>query len=152
MPLELTARDVEDPAGPLDEILASPGARVVDGHGHEVVLPRELAGFLRTAVAAAHGGCRVLLFTQDETLSPAEAAELLGVSRPMIYRYIEDGLLEDRPVNTYHRIPAASVHHLAGERRGAARDSAKLLREEPDHPRVAAARKGVRERRAARDA
>lgn len=149
MAVELTARDIEEP---LDEILASAGTRITDEHGHEVVLNRELLGFLRTAVRAATGGQKVLLFTDDETMSPAEAAELLGVSRPMVYRYIDDGLLEDRKVGSYHRIPATSVHELHEERRGAARHAARLLREEPDGPRATAARERVRARRAARDA
>jgi excisionase family DNA binding protein len=150
MAVELNARDVER-AEPLDEVLSSPGATLVDEHGHEVKLPSEVAGFVRAALAAARGSGKVLLFAPNDTMSPAEAAELLGVSRPMVYRYIEDGLLEDRPVNTYHRIPASSVHRLAAERRTAARSAARLLREDPDHPRVAAARERVRARRAARD-
>ncbi len=137
MPAELTAHDVEVPSEPLDEILASPGTRVVDEHGHEVALSPKVAGFLRSAVTAARGSGKVFLFTVDDTMSPAQAAELLGVWRPMVYRYIEDGLLEDRPVNTYHRIPAASVQRLADERRAAASNAARLLRDDPDHPRVA---------------
>lgn len=85
-----------------------------------------------------------------DAVSSAEAAELLGVSRSMVYRYITDGLLEDRPVDTY-RIPTASVLQLADERRDAARDAARLIREGPDHPRVAAARERVRARRATRE-
>ena len=134
MPAELTARNVEDPVEPLDEVLASPGARLVDEHGHEAALSPEVADFLRSAVTAARGSGKVFLFTADDTMSPAQAAELLGVSRPMVYRYIEDGLLEDRPVNTYHRIPAASVQRLAAERRAAAGNAARLLREDPDPP------------------
>lgn len=149
MAVELSARDVEEP---LDEILASPGTRIIDEHGHELVLNPALVGFLRTAVMAATGGQKVLLFTGDDTMSPAQAAELLGVSRPMVYRYIDDGLLEDHKVGSYHRIPAASVHQLYEERRGAAQHAARLLREEPEGPRVAAARERVRAQRAARDA
>lgn len=151
MTVELDARDVER-ATSLDEILASPGAKVVDEHGHEVVLSGEVAGFLRAAVATARTSGKVLLFSPEDTMSPAQAAELLGVSRPMVYRYIEDGLLEDAPVSTYHRIPVTSVHQLLEERRSAARHAAQLLREDPDHPRVAAARERVRARRAAREA
>lgn len=147
MPAELTAQDVAESAEGLAEVLESPGARVVDEHGHEIALDGPLAAFFREAVLAARQG-RVSLFCDDITLSPAEAAERLGVSRPMIYRYIADGLLEDQPVGSYHRIPAASVRELADRRRGAASRAAQLLRDEPDHPRVAAARERVRARRA----
>jgi excisionase family DNA binding protein len=151
MAVKLTARDVEQPSELWDEILASPGTRIVDEHGHQVALSEPVARFFRAALAAASTG-NALLFSEDDTMSPAEAAQVLGVSRPMIYRYIQAGLLEDRPVNTYHRIPASSVHKLADERRSAAQRAAQLLREEPDHPRVVAARKRVRARRASRDA
>lgn len=151
MAVKLTAGDVEQPSELLDEILASPGARLVDEHGHQVALSAQVARFFRAAVAAASSG-NALLFSEDDTMSPAEAAQVLGVSRPMIYRYIEEGLLEDRPVNTYHRIPATSVQKLVDERRGAAQRAARLLAEEPDHPRVAAARQRVRARRAGREA
>lgn len=151
MAVELTAADIEEPVEAFEEILASPGARIVDEHGHVVYISKPLAGFMCAAVEAAHRG-NAYLFDHSDTLSPAQAAQILGVSRPMIYRYIEDGLLEDQPINSYHRIPAASVHRLAESRRGAAQRAAQLLREDPDHPRVTAARERVRARRAQRDA
>ena len=149
MPAELTAEDVGQAAEQYEEILSSPGVRLRDAHGHEIAIPASVATFFRVSLNAACTG-RAMLFSQDETMSPAEAAEVLGVSRPMIYRYIEDGLLEDRPVNTYHRIPAWSVQQLAAERRGAADHAARLLRDDPEHPRVVAARERIRARRAAR--
>jgi hypothetical protein len=68
------------------------------------------------------------------------------------FRAIEQGLLEDQPVTTFHRIPAASVYRLADQRRGATQRAAELLDQEPEHPRVVAARERVRARRAAREA
>ena len=126
MAAKLSARDVQQPLHLLDEILSSPGARIVDEHGHEVELHGRLAAFFRAAVAAASEG-EALLFSEADTMSPADAAQVLGVSRPMIYRYIEQGLLEDQPANTYHRIPAGSVYRLAEQRRDAARRAARLL-------------------------
>jgi predicted transcriptional regulator len=148
---KLSARDVEQPPELLDEILASPGVRVIDDHGHAVALSGRLAEFFRAAVAAASSG-EALLFSEDETMSPTDAARALGVSRPMVYRYIQQGLLEDQPVNSYHRVPAASVYRLADQRRGAAQRAAELLEQEPEHPRVVAARERVRARRTDRQA
>ena len=62
MGVELTAGDVDEP---LAGILASAGTRIVDAHGHEVVLNDELVEFLRTAVVAATGGQQVLLFASS---------------------------------------------------------------------------------------
>ncbi len=149
MAAKLSAHDVEQPLELLDEILSSLGARIVDEHGHEVTLTERLAEVVRAAVAAASGG-EALLLGEDETMSPAEAAQLLGVSRPMAYRYIEQRLLEtDQSTPTTAsrpRRPAASPTS------GAAQRAAQLLEQDPDHPRVVAARQRVRARRAVREA
>lgn len=36
-------------------------------------------------------------------------AAILGVSRPQVYKMIDEGLIEDRPVGKHHRIPAPSL-------------------------------------------
>lgn len=37
-----------------------------------------------------------LVLDDEETVSPAKAAELLGVSRPMVVRWINQGILQDQ--------------------------------------------------------
>ena len=82
----------------------------------------------------------------EETWTPAEAARHLGVSRPMVYRYIEQGLLEDRPVGSHHRIPVASAHALAASRRASGRRAVEALNDPAQQDRVAAARERARAR------
>jgi len=53
------------------------------------------------------------------TLSPRMAAMVLGVSRPMVVRWIEAGHLEDQPIGAHHRIPMSSVFALRNARNSA---------------------------------
>lgn len=47
-------------------------------------------------------------------LSPAQAAELLGVARQTVYALIERGELRRFKVGRCTRVPAADVHALVG--------------------------------------
>lgn len=70
-----------------------------------------------------------LLLDEPETVSPQDAAFLLGVSRPMVVRWIREGLLEDRKTGSHHRIPLTSVHALQEQRAEAGRAAVESLRE-----------------------
>lgn len=91
------------------------------------------------------------VLSTDDDLSPAEAARVLGVSRPMVMRWISEGDLLDRPVGTHHRIPRASVLALSGRRAAAGRAVA-ALREaaEAGEPTAVARVAAARERASAR--
>lgn len=60
-----------------------------------------------------------LLLDEEEMLSPEQAARLLCVSRPMVVRWINEGLLPDTPAGTHHRIPKSAVLSLRDQRRHA---------------------------------
>jgi hypothetical protein len=79
------------------------------------------------------------------------ASKALCVSRGMVIAYIRDGLLEDSPVGDTHRIPAASLAGLVEQRIAAGDEAVRLVSEEPDNPRVLAARQKARQSIAARD-
>jgi excisionase family DNA binding protein len=85
----------------------------------------------------------------DARVSPEEAARLLGVSRPMVVRWIEEGLLLDEPVGTHHRIPFASVLSLREQRRSAGRSSLELVAAAEKGDDASLARVKAAERRAA---
>lgn len=63
--------------------------------------------FFKLLDAQKTGGAVVVPKRND--LTPAEVAAILGVSRPQVYKMIDEGLIEDRPVGKHHRIPAASL-------------------------------------------
>jgi excisionase family DNA binding protein len=84
----------------------------------------------------------------DAKVSPEEAARLLGVSRPMVVRWIDEGLLVDEPVGTHHRIPVSSVLVLRDARRDAGRAALELVAAAEKGDDVALARVRAAERRA----
>jgi excisionase family DNA binding protein len=75
----------------------------------------ELRGFLAVLAARARGQ-RVSIVAHELLLSPQKAASLLGVSRPMIYRYIETGELRASRVGSHWRLRAGDVVALARRR------------------------------------
>ncbi|MBB6119714.1 helix-turn-helix domain-containing protein [Nocardiopsis algeriensis] len=84
--------------------------------GEEYRLDRdELRVLLAIALARANGQ-RVSVISHDVMLSPQQAAELLGVSRPMVYRFIERGDLAATRVGTHWRLLTADVLALAERR------------------------------------
>ncbi|HET9732210.1 MAG TPA: helix-turn-helix domain-containing protein [Acidimicrobiales bacterium] len=85
---------------------------------------------------------------QPVLLSPRDAARILGVSRPMIYRWISDGLLEDQKVGAHHKVTADSVFQLKDVRSKAGRAALSVLRDADSDP-VAAARLAAARGRAA---
>ncbi|MGA0065189.1 MAG: helix-turn-helix domain-containing protein [Ilumatobacteraceae bacterium] len=69
-----------------------------------------------------------ITLADDITLTPGEAAVLLGVSRPMVTRWVNEGILPDAPVGTHHRIPRRAVLALQEQRLASGRDAMKLVR------------------------
>jgi len=99
-------------------------------------------------MAAAANGV-VTAFPLEATVKPHEAAAALGVSRPMIYKWIDAGLLEDRQVGSAHRVTVSSVEKLV-EAHAAAETTKASMAGEGDQAQHAAARARVRARRVAR--
>lgn len=88
------------------------GAKVVveepDG---QRVSSRELSRFLAAAVAELAGGGEVILLRGESEVSPAEAGELLGISRQFVDRLVDAGQLPARrlPGSRHRRIRVADV-------------------------------------------
>ena len=61
-------------------------------------------------------GQRVSIVAHEVLISPQTAASLLGISRPMIYRYIERGDLAAVRVGSHWRMRAGDVLALAQRR------------------------------------
>lgn len=121
----------------------------LDVGGEKVELGGSVADFFATAVLMAASGTALLL-APEETLTPSQAAQVLGVSRPMVYRYIQQGLLEDRPVGGDHRITAASVEEYLSQRRTAAKRAMTAVAEGTPMAKVAMQRAEERVARRAR--
>jgi excisionase family DNA binding protein len=139
-------------------------ALVAEGHtillmqapdGSVTQLPDALVSAFIALAAGLATGNAVLVAESDSTVSPTAAADMLGVSRPMITRWIAEGLLTDVPVGSHHRIPIASVVALRDARTRAgyrAMDAMKTAGDPDSGTRVAAARDRARKRIATRSA
>src|SRR5207248_2889732 len=91
---------------------------VVERPDGERVSSRELSRFLATAVAELASGGEVVLLRGESEVSPAEAGELLGISRQFVDRLIDVGRLPARrlPGSRHRRLRVADVIAFAGRR------------------------------------
>ncbi|WP_417561728.1 helix-turn-helix domain-containing protein [Microbacterium sp.] len=85
--------------------------RALDNAGDEVEVSvsRQTAEWLASLIDARSRGQRVVVTHGHAEVTPAEAAALLGVSRPQIRKFMDEGKLGFRMVGAHHRIPMASI-------------------------------------------
>jgi len=94
------------------EVLEKPGMKVLvsvqGGEEERVELDRETLDVFRAFIAHREGECG--------EMTPPQAAEYLGVSRPHVVKLVKEGVLPHHMVGAHYRIPTRAV--LAyGERR-----------------------------------
>lgn len=78
------------------------GLRLADGS--IVALPQEFTALLQASVDHLVGGHGVTLLPSDTELSPAEAARILGLSRPFVAGLFDEGeILSRRLPGSRHR-------------------------------------------------
>ena len=148
--IDAEAHDAQDKAALVAEGRASLLMKTPDGA--LAPLPEELGRALVAVAAGLASGLAVVVTESSTAVTPATAAEMLGVSRPMVTRWIAEGLLADVPVGSHHRIPIASVISLRETRARAgyrAMDAMKATDPQTE-TRVSAARERARKRIAAR--
>ncbi|MDR0350729.1 MAG: helix-turn-helix domain-containing protein [Coriobacteriales bacterium] len=95
--------------------------------GDEVTVPmsRRTAEYLARVTKAKAQGHEVIVTHGLDEVTPAEAALILGISRPQVRKLMEKGLVPFRKVGTHHRIPVAALkawEESERERREAALD------------------------------
>lgn len=95
---------------------------VVEQPDGERFSSRELSRFLSTAVSELAAGGEVVLLRGEAEVSPAEAGELLGISRQFVDRLIDVGKLPARrlPGSRHRRLRVSDVvvSHSAGTTAG----------------------------------
>ncbi|MDR2108403.1 MAG: helix-turn-helix domain-containing protein [Coriobacteriales bacterium] len=101
----------------------------------EVVVPisREAAEFIAPLLKAKASGREVIVAHGLNEVTPSEAAAILGVSRPQVYRLMDKGLVPFRRVGTHARIPLEALKVWQAsekERREAALDKLAALSNE----------------------
>ena len=80
-----------------------------DGREQAVPLPPTAARIVETLMARLLSGERVTVLTEDQELSPTEAAAILGVSRPLVVLRMDRGELPFRYVGKHRRAALADV-------------------------------------------
>ena len=85
--------------------------RALDKGGNEVEVSvsRETAEWIARLVDAKARGQEVVLTRGHGEVTPTEAAELLGMSRPQVRRLMDEGKLAFRKVGAHHRVRIASI-------------------------------------------
>jgi len=79
------------------------------GGDQTLSLPRQAAALIETLLDHLSQGERVAVLTEDQELSPNEAASLLGVSRPLVVHRMEIGDLPFRWVGKHRRTTLRDV-------------------------------------------
>jgi len=88
-----------------------------DGDQVSVSLSRETAEMVARLIDAQTKGQEVVVTHGLQEVSPAEAASMLGMSRPQVRKLMERGALPFRMVGAHHRIAVEDVRtYLDAER------------------------------------
>jgi len=101
-------------AGLVVEAMAGEG---VDGvvlsfpDGRSVTLPSALVDVVRVTAGELANGHTITVLPSETVLTPAEAAELLGLSRPFVVRLLDDGEIpsERLPRSRHRRVRLSDV-------------------------------------------
>ncbi len=83
-----------------------------DGERVFAEMPPSVLVAMKTTLAAVAESGEALLFRPLDEVSPEKAAEMLGISRPLVYQRMNAGKLPFRQVGTHKRIRAADVAEL----------------------------------------
>jgi excisionase family DNA binding protein len=88
-----------------------------DGTKESVALPPAAAGMVADLLSKLAAGGHVALLAEDAEVSPEDAAAILGISRPLVRRRMDAGVLPFRRVGAHRRLRLTDV--LALQRREA---------------------------------
>jgi excisionase family DNA binding protein len=106
--------------------------------GHDIELPEVLVTLVRAATHILAHGDILLAVSLETRLTPNEAAEMLGVSRPFLLRLIDDGHLpaENLPGSTHRHLRLTDILEFQGrrEQRRTATERISSIVEEHDLP------------------
>lgn len=75
----------------------------------QLTVSRETAEWMARLVDARVNGYDVILTNSLSEVTPTQAGQLLGMSRPQVRKLMDGGKLDFRKVGTHHRITVASI-------------------------------------------
>lgn len=88
-----------------------------NGTRQTVELPDPAEALIKNALSRLGEGQRVAVLKDDSELSPEQAAAVLGISRPLVVKRMEDGRLPFRYVGAHRRCRLADVLKLLEDER-----------------------------------
>jgi excisionase family DNA binding protein len=83
-----------------------------DGTRDAVAMPPAAAGIIGDILAKLSEADQVALLTDDAEISPEDAAAVLGISRPLVRRRMDAGVLPFRRVGAHRRVRLSDVLDL----------------------------------------
>jgi excisionase family DNA binding protein len=75
----------------------------------EAAMPRAVATAMEQMLETLAAGGGAALLSMDAELTTQQAADILGVSRPTLVKFLEDGTMPFRTIGVHRRIKAAEV-------------------------------------------
>jgi excisionase family DNA binding protein len=82
--------------------------------------PLEITGAVRSGITKlmheVQADDPVFLLRRSQEISPEQAAQLLGVSRPLVYKLLDEGSLPFRQIGTHRKIAVGDVLKLQAKR------------------------------------
>jgi excisionase family DNA binding protein len=96
--------------GPEDAVEV--GVVHADGTRETVALPPVVAGMVEDLLTKVAASGHVALLAEDAEVSPEDAAAILGISRPLVRRRMDAGVLPFRRVGAHRRLRLTDVLEL----------------------------------------
>ncbi|MCP9889105.1 excisionase family DNA-binding protein [Cyanobium sp. ATX 6A2] len=103
----------------LEELLAlfqAGEARLVGPHGEEHLVPAALYGLMRALLDNLKRGEAVTVVPHDALLTTQQAAQILNISRPYLYRLLDQNAVPVVMVGSHRRLRIQDVLQLREQR------------------------------------
>jgi excisionase family DNA binding protein len=82
---------------------------LADGKKQTADMPPSLLRAMQSALVALAETGEALLLNPEQDISPEKAAEILGISRPLVYQRMDAGKLPHRQVGAHRRVRVSDV-------------------------------------------
>lgn len=112
--LDAEREEAKKAASFLERASTHSGLFLTLANGEQVLaeMPASLLAAVKNVLVALAENGETFVIKSDAEVSPEKAAEILGISRPLVYQRMDSGRLPFRQVGTHRRVRAADVAAL----------------------------------------